>query len=218
MSRDITNHDDVIDSRDVISRLEELEALRKPWCAGWNMPGYMPDSEPCGFETFDEARDYIVSEMERWADEVQPSETEQWLAGRNGETDQSERDSLLEASKRWSDIETEGEQGETVGKYHYWIAEVSGAEAFDDEDEGNEYIALKALADEAEAYSEDWTYGSTLIRDSYFSDYVQELLEDCGDLPKDLPHYVVVDWEATARNIRQDYTSVDFDGVTYWVR
>jgi hypothetical protein len=29
---------------------------------------------------------------------------------------------------------------------------------------------------------------------------------------------VEIDWEATARNVRTDYTAVDFDGVTYWIR
>ncbi len=45
-----------------------------------------------------------------------------------------------------------------------------------------------------------------------------EMLSDIGDLPRDIPHYIVIDEDATARNIQQDYTSVDFDGATYWVR
>lgn len=40
-------------------------------------------------------------------------------------------------------------------------------------------------------------------------DFVQELLEACGDLPSDLPHYVVIDWESTARNIMYDYSSAN---------
>ena len=87
-----------------------------------------------------------------------------------------------------------------------------------DDDAQEELAALKSLAEEAEGYAADWQYGETLIRDSYFVEYCQELVEDCGDLPKDLPHYIEIDWEATARNIRMDYTSVDFDGVTYWIR
>jgi len=63
----------------------------------------------------------------------------------------------------------------------------------------------------------DW-YPVTLIRDSYFATAMQELCEDIGALPKDLPCYIVIDWEATARNLRVDYTSVEFDGVTYWYR
>lgn len=82
----------------------------------------------------------------------------------------------------------------------------------------NELGVLQALQDEAEGYCPDWKYGATLIRSTYWIDYVQELLEDIGALPKDLPGFVVVDWEATARNIQVDYTSVDFDGVEYFVR
>jgi antirestriction protein len=36
------------------------------------------------------------------------------------------------------------------------------------------------------------------------ADFVEQLLEDCGDLPK-LPHYVYIDWERTARDVMMDY-------------
>ena len=38
-------------------------------------------------------------------------------------------------------------------------------------------------------------------------DFVQDLLEACGDIPRDLPSYICIDWEATARNIMFDYVS-----------
>jgi hypothetical protein len=38
-------------------------------------------------------------------------------------------------------------------------------------------------------------------------DFVQELLEDTEPYLRDLPHYMIIDWEATARNIMFDYTS-----------
>jgi len=97
------------------------------------------------------------------------------------------------------------------------LREAVEAHTADDHDTA-ELAALEAFAAEAEPYCADWHHGETLIRDSYFVDYVQELLADCGDIPRDLPFYVVIDWEATARNIRYDYTGVDFAGVTYWVR
>lgn len=80
-----------------------------------------------------------------------------------------------------------------------------------------ELAALSKLAKEAEVAA-DWHHGETLIRDDYFTEYARELLEDCGELPRDLPHYIAIDWEMTARNVRVDYFPVDFDGVTYWVR
>jgi hypothetical protein len=68
-----------------------------------------------------------------------------------------------------------------------------------------------------EQWRGDW-YPITLIADSYFTDYARELLEDCGDLPRELPHYIEIDWDATARNIRVDYTPVTIGGATYWTR
>ena len=94
----------------------------------------------------------------------------------------------------------------------------AGLEVGLDADECAELVALETLQEEAEGYAPDWQHGVTLIHDSYFTDYCAEMLEDCGDIPKNLPRYVVIDWNATARNIRYDYTAVDFDGVTYWVR
>ena len=87
-----------------------------------------------------------------------------------------------------------------------------------DNDNKAELDALKALADEAEGYASDWNHGEQLIRESYFTEYAQELCEEIGDVPRDLPHYIEIDWEATARNIKPDYTEVSFDGVTYLIR
>lgn len=39
-------------------------------------------------------------------------------------------------------------------------------------------------------------------------DFVQTLLEDTGDLPKDLPCYIHIDWESTARDIMMDYMEI----------
>lgn len=85
-------------------------------------------------------------------------------------------------------------------------------------DDAEELRVLEALAEECEDYASDWRHGETLVRESYWEDYVQELLEDIGDIPRDLPHYLVIDWEATARNIAYDYTIVDFGGVDYYIR
>lgn len=80
-----------------------------------------------------------------------------------------------------------------------------------------ELATLSKLAEDAEGAA-DWTYGETLIRDDYFTKYVREMLEDCGEIPRDLPHYIAIDWHKTADNVRCDYFPVDFDGVTYWIR
>jgi hypothetical protein len=87
-----------------------------------------------------------------------------------------------------------------------------------DGDNGDELDALKALAEEASG-SPDWNHGETLIRDSYFKTYAQELAEDCCEVPKDLAWpYTCIDWDQACRELQMDYTSVDFDGVDYWIR
>lgn len=88
-----------------------------------------------------------------------------------------------------------------------------------DADEQEEYNALVALQEQAEGYAADWRHGETLIRDSYFTEYAQELAEDIGAVKDDTGwpgrH---IDWDAAADELKQDYTAVEFDGVTYWVR
>lgn len=92
-------------------------------------------------------------------------------------------------------------------------------ETWDEDEEGEELKALKALVEEASGYSPDWQYGATLIRDSYFQTYAEELAEDCGMIPAGLAWpCTCIDWERAARELQMDYTSVEFDGVTYWVR
>lgn len=68
-----------------------------------------------------------------------------------------------------------------------------------------------------EQWRGDW-YPVTLIQDKYFEDHLRELLDDCGLIPKDLPHYIAIDWETTAQNIQVDYTPVQIDGLTFWYR
>lgn len=85
----------------------------------------------------------------------------------------------------------------------------------------DELAALKALASEGSGYSQGWQHGTTLIRDTYFQEHAQELARDCGDIPSagssQWPLYYI-DWEQAARELQYDYTSIDFDGVAYWVR
>lgn len=68
-------------------------------------------------------------------------------------------------------------------------------------------------------YSEDWQYGATLIRGTYFEDYARQFAEDIGALEGcDRWPATCIDWEKAASELQCDYTAVDFDGVGYWVR
>jgi hypothetical protein len=101
------------------------------------------------------------------------------------------------------------------------IARIDELEGSDerDADEADELAALLELAEEAEVYAADWRYGETLIRESYFVEYAQELAEDIGAINSDAgwPNGYI-DWQRAADALLQDYTDVDFAGVTYFIR
>ena len=87
-----------------------------------------------------------------------------------------------------------------------------------DNEERAELQSLQAVANEASS-SPDWHHGETLIRDSYFREYAQDLAEECGLINPDA-HWPndCIDWDRAARELQVDYFPVDFDGVTYWIR
>jgi hypothetical protein len=86
-----------------------------------------------------------------------------------------------------------------------------------DEDD-DDYKALAALEEEASG-SPDWKYGETLIRDSYFEEYAEETARDTGMISgTETWPLNCIDWEEAAELLKEDYFSVDFDGVTYWIR
>ena len=97
-------------------------------------------------------------------------------------------------------------------------AEAEAALAEWDEDHGEEYEALKAFCEEAEQYCDDWSHGVQLILDEHWTEYAEQLTEDLGAIPRGLPEWVVIDWEATAENLKADYTAVEWGAYTYWVR
>jgi hypothetical protein len=91
------------------------------------------------------------------------------------------------------------------------------------EEENGEFKELKELLEDLcgnggdHQWRGDW-YPSSLINDSYFTEAMQDLVVDIGDLPKDIPSYLEIDWEKTANNLQQDYSSVEWEGTTFWYR
>lgn len=86
------------------------------------------------------------------------------------------------------------------------------------DDEVEELAKLKSLQEQCEGYS-DWKHGEMLIRDDYFETYAQNLAEELGYIKRDVHWpYTCIDWEKAANELQMDYTSVDFDGATYWIR
>ena len=157
----ISNSEDVIDSRDVIARIEELESERQD----------LVDEVDSAVQTVADASDDTSALSEEEVEEAQ--------------------EVLDKANDALSD----------------W-----------DDDNGEELTALKALAEEASS-SPDWPHGESLIRDSYFTEYAEQLADDIGAIDRNANWPVnCIDWEQAADALKQDYFSVDFDGVEYWIR
>jgi hypothetical protein len=94
-----------------------------------------------------------------------------------------------------------------------------GEEPLDDD----EQLRLEILIDlELQLGMDLGEYGDnepTLIRSDSFVEYAEELAEDIGAIDRDAGWPLqYIDWEAAADALRQDYTEVDFDGDTYYVR
>lgn len=146
---------------------------------------------------------------------------------------ESERESLQEAvdsaaalvdehAEREPETDDEAAQEAFVERRDYLqnaldVANADLEEWDADDDQGQELERLKALNEEGEAATSEWPHGATLIREDHFEDYCREVLV-VGDLPRDLPGYIEIDWEKTAQNLVADYAEVDYDGQTYYVR
>jgi len=86
-------------------------------------------------------------------------------------------------------------------------------------DEDHELWLLQVLAVEGKQDAEEWEDGATLIRESYFQEYVMELAEDIEAIPNfNTWPATCIDWEQAARELQVDYTEIEWNGVTYWVR
>jgi len=184
MANEVDNSEDIIDSRDVIARIDELEA-----------------------------------DIESWEEDLGDHRIEI-------EDKESEIEELEDKSQELDDEKDAGEIAEIENAVDSLRSEIQELEdnirvIENDIEEANEELKpIKSLADDAESYAPDWSYGAALIHDSYFEEYAKELVQDIGDLPQDIPSYIEnnIDWEGVASDIQIDYASVDFDGVEYWIR
>lgn len=104
------------------------------------------------------------------------------------------------------------------------VDELEDEQPLESDDDLAELDALKKLLEELRGnggdhqWDGDW-YPLLLIRDSHFEDYAQQLADDIGAINSDAgwPNNCI-DWERAARELQMDYSTVEYDGVTYWYR
>lgn len=104
------------------------------------------------------------------------------------------------------------------------LQEAFEAETPLDDEEAAELAELESLMADLKGHGgdEQWEgawYPITLVRDSYFEDFAQEEAESCGLIDADAKWpYTCIDWEQAARELRMDYSSVEYGGITYLYR
>lgn len=83
--------------------------------------------------------------------------------------------------------------------------------------EQEELAALEAIESEMDARA--FRDGETLIPERDFEEYARELAEDCyGDAAlREWPGNCI-DWKQAAEELQQDYSSVEYEGTTYYFR
>ena len=124
-------------------------------------------------------------------------------------------DRLTELESEREDLVSEAEDDTNVEQ------EVArkALEEWDESSDGEELKTLQELQSDCEGCSAEWSYGAQLIRDSYFEEYAQQLAEDIGAITDNMQWpCTCIDWEQAASKLQMDYTSVEYEGVTYWVR
>jgi hypothetical protein len=114
----------------------------------------------------------------------------------------------------------EGCEEEPAQTFDQWLKDVSEDDDATMQDAAKELLILRALVEEIDQNAGDRARdGVGLIRDSYFETYAREMAEDIGAIGRDAPWPAChIDWEAAADALKQDYSSIDYDGVEYWVR
>ena len=82
----------------------------------------------------------------------------------------------------------------------------------------DEYQQIEAINEIEDEVGGEFEYGCTLIEEDDFEDYVEDMLIDCGYISKDFPTWIEIDWKATAENVKQDYSELEYKGDTYYFR
>lgn len=135
-----------------------------------------------------------------------------------------ERADLLTATEEAEGAQDEAEEDEAED------AEADHASALAalndwDSDNGEELKELAELIEELRGagggdhqWEGDW-FPSELIAEDDFEEYAEQLADDIGAVPSDAEWPLTcIDWEQAARELAQAYSSVDYQGKSYYWR
>lgn len=142
----------------------------------------------------------------------------------------SDVNDFIDAFNDWVDDQQDELEGEELEEFEAFLPNVDNATDIIDLDmkdlgefgsnwatEQTDIESLSQFIDELNGYG-DFDHGETIIHENEFTEYCKQLCIDCGDVSKDLPHYISIDWDDTAENLKVDYMSAEWEGHTYYMR
>lgn len=118
--------------------------------------------------------------------------------------------------------ETDDDYDEELEEYMDAVEEAKSSLCSFNTVEGEELKILEGVIEDGES-SHNWRY-EILIRDDYFTDYTEDLINDCFEMPKEInsgnwPYrHMTIDYEAAAEEMKQDYLNIKIGDETYWIR
>lgn len=126
---------------------------------------------------------------------------------------------LLEQFEDWKSNLTDEQIHKLAKELGCWVIDLTEDDFRQgwDSSDADRITAIQEL--ENEVHSSEWKYEITFIKDSYFTEYAEQLAKDIGAIDRNanwpLNH---INWEFAAEDLKNDYSSVEFDGETYWYR
>ena len=138
---------------------------------------------------------------------------------------ESLNDELYDLQNELYDIENEEDYTDKQNDIDNKLEEIADKEneiqecEFEYDRYSEEFAELEDLKEEIESNSDEgFEYGIQLIHENYIDDYLDGLLGDCDYLPKDLPHWIEIDWRATYDNMKEHYNEIELNGNAFYVR
>lgn len=180
---------DIIDSRDIVLRFEELEQEKEA------LEEAVTDAQ----EALEEAKQALAdyhTEMEEEPPFTDSIGIDEGIEGVKEEV--KLEDAVTDAEQALEDANKDLKE---------WLT-----------DNAEEFETLSSAMEELDGYR-GLRDGITLISEDHFTDYAQELAEDLGYINRNVSWpYTCIDWEQAAEELKADYSTVELDGNTFYLR
>jgi hypothetical protein len=83
----------------------------------------------------------------------------------------------------------------------------------------DELAVIEDFCNELDGYG-DFEHGESIVAESYFTNYAEDLTTELGYIPDNLPSFIAdnIDWKGVAEDLKVDYMEADYKGTTYYMR